>query len=66
MTWRTLSISPYHLDLSYAAFDQIAERHRGVVDLKAGLWSPGQTSQNQCGHRTKECQFLPQYGHLAK
>ena len=23
-----------HLDLSYAAFDQIAERHRGVVDLK--------------------------------
>ena len=23
-----------HLDLSYAAFDQIAIRHRGVVDLK--------------------------------
>ena len=23
-----------HLDLSYAAFDQIAVRHRGVVDLK--------------------------------
>lgn len=23
-----------HLDLSYAAFDQIALRHRGVVDLK--------------------------------
>jgi rare lipoprotein A (peptidoglycan hydrolase) len=23
-----------HLDLSYAAFDQIAMRHRGVVDIK--------------------------------
>ena len=23
-----------HLDLSYAAFDQIAVRHRGVVDLR--------------------------------
>ena len=25
-----------HLDLSYAAFDQIAIRHRGVVDLRVG------------------------------
>ena len=32
--WPAISVRPWHLDLSYAAFDQIAIRHRGVVDLK--------------------------------